>query len=181
MTRSKYFWLLLIAGGIGSYPLFVRGNDNAQSELAREGRNQPGGDVKHQQGDAGADRETRIYRVSAYCCCAQCTSPELAAVSVESGRRRTASGYRITESDYGRICAAPPDIRFGSRIVCEGEFDLTVQDRGGVIQRAGTRLIGKNGKPYTLDHDRIDILMGSHSEALAYGIKYLKCEIVKGD
>ena len=168
MTTARYMTVLLFtAGMIALFPaLQIRGNDNAQSDLAREGRNQLGGVAEHKQGTAGTNRETRgntvrVFRCSAYCagpCCCPGTADGI-----------TASGHRITKADYGRIVAAPRSIKFGTILHIEGlGRDVVVRDRGGAIKDAGEKVGGT-----VLRYPRLDILCSSHNEAREFGVKLL--------
>jgi len=186
MTTARYMTVLLFtAGMIALFPaLQIRGNDNAQSDLAREGRNQLGGVAEHKQGTAGTNRETRgntvrVFRCSAYCA-GPCCCPGTADGITASGHRitkadygRTKADYGRTKADYGRICAAPKSIPFGTKLRIEGVGVVNVQDRGGSIREAGDTVAGK-----VLRYPRIDLLCSSHNEAREFGVKYLNCEVV---
>lgn len=69
----------------------------------------------------------------------------------------TASGTRATAN---RTVAAPRTFAFGTQMVINGQT-YTVEDRGGAITG-----------------NRIDIYMDSHSEALAWGVRYLNVEVL---
>ena len=92
-----------------------------------------------------------MYRVSAYCLCDRC-------INVPAFRDgKTASG----KPAEGLIVAAPPSIPFGVRLAIPGYSTAlnpaVVEDRGGAIK----------GK-------RLDLLFGTHQEALSWGIKHLE-------
>lgn len=89
------------------------------------------------------------YKVTAYCSCARCCGKT---------NGITASGTRATAN---HTVAAPSTFAFGTQLVINGKT-YTVEDRGGAIQG-----------------NRIDIYMNSHSEALAWGVRYLDVEVVK--
>lgn len=163
MTRSKYFWLLLFAAGIGTFPLFVRGQNepvnnrlNAASDTGY--RETPAGD--------GSGVTRRTMRISFYCSCGICCDG-YAAVKVETGQRRTASGYRLKPdgSDAMHIAAAGPDIRFGTKIQIPNLGTVVVRDRGGAIQ--GNRLDIYTG------HDP-----GAHQRAKEFGVIYEEVTII---
>lgn len=89
------------------------------------------------------------YKVTAYCSCARCCGKT---------NGITACGARATAN---HTVAAPSTFAFGTQLVINGKT-YTVEDRGGAIQG-----------------NRIDIYMNSHSEALAWGVRYLDVEVVK--
>lgn len=88
------------------------------------------------------------YKVTAYCSCARCCGKT---------NGITASGTRATA---GRTVAAPSTFAFGTKLLINGKT-YTVEDRGGAIQG-----------------NRIDIYMSSHSDALAWGVRYLDVEVL---
>ena len=89
------------------------------------------------------------YKVTAYCSCARCCGKTNGITA--SGRRATAN----------HTVAAPSTFAFGTQMVINGKT-YVVEDRGGAIQG-----------------NRIDIYMNSHSEALAWGVRYLDVEVIK--
>ena len=89
------------------------------------------------------------YKVTAYCACVKCCGKT---------NGITASGTKATAN---RTIAAPSSFAFGTKVVINGQT-YTVEDRGGAIQG-----------------NRIDVYMNSHSEALAWGVRYLDVEIIK--
>ena len=89
------------------------------------------------------------YKVTAYCACVKCCGKT---------NGITASGTRATAN---RTIAAPSTFTFGTQVVINGQT-YTVEDRGGAIQG-----------------NRIDVYMNSHSEALAWGVRYLDVEVLK--
>ena len=89
------------------------------------------------------------YKVTAYCSCARCCGKT---------NGITASGTRATAN---HTVAAPSTFAFGTQMVINGKT-YVVEDRGGAIQG-----------------NRIDIYMNSHSEALAWGVRYLDVEVIK--
>ena len=93
--------------------------------------------------------ETKIFKVTAYCSCAKCCG---------KATGRTASGTKATA---GRTVAASGQFSFGTKLIINGR-EYTVEDRGGAIQG-----------------NKIDIYMNSHSEALAWGVKYLPVQVAK--
>lgn len=92
---------------------------------------------------------TKIFEVTAYCSCAKCCGKKTG---------RTASGTLATS---GRTVAASGQFAFGTKLIINGK-EYTVEDRGGAIQG-----------------NKIDIYMDSHTEALAWGRKYLPVQVVQ--
>ena len=90
----------------------------------------------------------KVYKVTAYCSCSKCCGSH--------ANGYTASGTRATA---GRTVAAPSNLAFGTQLNINGKT-YVVEDRGGAITG-----------------NRIDIYVGSHSEALAWGVKYLPVQI----
>ena len=88
------------------------------------------------------------YKVTAYCSCARCCGKT---------NGITASGARATA---GHTVAAPSTFAFGTKLLINGKT-YVVEDRGGAIQG-----------------NRIDIYMNSHSDALAWGVRYLDVEVL---
>lgn len=88
------------------------------------------------------------YKVTAYCACVRCCGKT---------NGITASGTKATAN---RTIAAPSTFAFGTKVVINGQT-YTVEDRGGAIQG-----------------NRIDVYMNSHSEALAWGVRYLDVEVL---
>lgn len=85
------------------------------------------------------------YKITAYCGCTSCCG---------KSDGITASGTKAKE---GRTIAADTSVLpFGTKVVINGKT-YTVEDRGGAI----------NG-------NRIDVYFKSHSDALRWGVKYLK-------
>ena len=89
------------------------------------------------------------YKVTAYCPCSKCCGKSTG---------RTASGTKATP---GRTVAASSKFAFGTKLNIGGHV-YTVEDRGGAV----------NG-------NKIDIFVSSHSEALAWGVRYLPVSVVK--
>ena len=89
------------------------------------------------------------YKITAYCPCSKCCGKSTG---------RTASGTKATP---GRTVAASSKFAFGTKLNIGGHV-YTVEDRGGAV----------NG-------NKIDIFVSSHSEALAWGVRYLPVSIVK--
>jgi 3D (Asp-Asp-Asp) domain-containing protein len=162
MTRSPMFWLLLAAAGVASYPIF-----KVEAHNERKLQTTDTQDDQHPAKYVGRHETTRVWRISAYCCCSQCTSDDLARITVESGNRRTADRHRITESDFGRLCAAPGKYPFHTEFEIEGYGRVVCHDRGGAIKAKGEKVEGR-----VLRNDRLDILMRTHKEAQEFGIKY---------
>lgn len=98
---------------------------------------------------SGISGQSGIYKVTAYCACAQCCGKT---------NGITASGTKATAN---RTVAAPSTFAFGTKIVING-ITYTVEDRGGAIQG-----------------NRIDIYMDSHSEALQWGVRYVEVEVLE--
>lgn len=90
-----------------------------------------------------------IYKITAYCSCAKCCGKTTGI---------TASGTRATP---GRTIAAPSRFAFGTKLSLNGTV-YTVEDRGGAIRG-----------------NKIDLYVGSHAEALAWGVRYLPVSVVQ--
>lgn len=97
---------------------------------------------------SGISGQSGIYKVTAYCACMQCCGKT---------NGITASGTKATAN---HTIAAPSTFKFGTKVVING-VTYTVEDRGGAIQG-----------------NRIDIYMNSHSEALAWGVRYLQVDVL---
>lgn len=97
---------------------------------------------------SGTSGQSGIYKVTAYCACMQCCGKT---------NGITASGTHATAN---RTIATPSTFAFGTKVLING-VTYTVEDRGGAIQG-----------------NRIDIYMNSHSEALAWGVRYLYVEVL---
>ncbi len=95
-------------------------------------------------------RPGRIMTVYAYDAGACCCAPFADGI--------TASGVPAV----GRICAAPPEYPFGTRLWIEGLGEYVVQDRGGDIKG-----------------NRLDILFATHAEAKAWGVQYLMVKEIR--
>lgn len=91
----------------------------------------------------------KIYKVTAYCKCAKCCGSH-------------ANGYTAagTKASAGRTVAAPSNLPFGTKLNINGKT-YVVEDRGGAIKG-----------------NRIDVYVNSHSEALAWGVRYLPVEVI---
>ena len=97
---------------------------------------------------SGGSGTVKVYKVTAYCSCSRCCGSH--------ANGYTASGTKATA---GRTVAAPSNLSYGTKLLINGR-QYTVEDRGGAI----------NG-------NRIDVYVNSHSEALAWGVRYLPVEI----
>ena len=100
------------------------------------------------RGSAVTTASSGRYKVTAYCACVKCCGKT---------NGITASGTKATAN---RTVAAPSSFAFGTKIVMNGRT-YVVEDRGGAIQG-----------------NRIDLYMNSHSEALAWGVRYLDVEVL---
>lgn len=96
----------------------------------------------------GTSGQSGVYKVTAYCSCEKCCGKT---------NGITASGTHATAN---RTIATPSTFKFGTKVLINGTT-YTVEDRGGAIQG-----------------NRIDIYMNSHSEALAFGVRYLYVEVL---
>ena len=96
----------------------------------------------------GSSGQSGVYKITAYCPCSICCGKQTGI---------TASGARATAN---HTIAAPRTFSFGEHVSINGTT-YTVEDRGGAIQG-----------------NRIDIYMNSHSEALAWGVRYLYVEVL---
>ena len=90
----------------------------------------------------------KVYKVTAYCSCSKCCGSH--------ANGYTSSGTRATA---GRTVAAPANVGYGTKLNMNGKT-YVVEVRGGAIQC-----------------NRIDVYVNSHSEALAWGVKYLPVEV----
>lgn len=99
--------------------------------------------------EATSGKSLGVYKITGYCSCAKCCG---------SATGRTASG---TTATAGRTVAASSALPFGTDVIINGHT-YTVEDRGGAIKG-----------------NRIDIFFSSHSQALAWGVKYLPVEVVE--
>ena len=97
---------------------------------------------------AATSTGSQIYKITAYCPCSRCCG---------KSNGITAAGTRATA---GRTVAASSRFAFGTKLNINGHI-YTVEDRGGAI----------NG-------NKIDIFVSSHSEALAWGVRYLPVSVV---
>ena len=94
-----------------------------------------------------ASTSGQIYKITAYCPCSKCCGKSTGI---------TASGTRATA---GRTVAASSKFAFGTKLNINGHI-YTVEDRGGAISG-----------------NKIDIFVNSHSEALAWGVRYLPVSV----
>lgn len=102
---------------------------------------------------ASRGRDHRYMLVTAYCSCPVCT-----------GKSAGDPGYGITASGvpvFAGLCAADPDIPFGTVLRVEGIGRVVVADRGGAVRGA-----------------RLDVYMPSHEAALAWGARWCRVETV---
>ena len=95
------------------------------------------------------DISASVYKVTAYCPCSKCCSYANGITSC--GRTAVA----------GRTIAAPSNFAFGTKVLIN-DHEYVVEDRGGAIKG-----------------NRIDIYVNTHSEALAWGVRYLPIQIVE--
>ena len=96
-----------------------------------------------------ATGESKIFKITAYCACSKCCGKQTGI---------TASGTRATA---GRTVAASSQFSFGTKLLINGKV-YTVEDRGGAIKG-----------------NKIDIYMDTHSQALAWGVKYLPVQVAQ--
>jgi len=89
------------------------------------------------------------YKITAYCSCSKCCGKT---------NGITAMG---TKAKANHTVAASSKFAFGTQLKING-IVYTVEDRGGAIYG-----------------NKIDIYMNSHSEALAWGVRYLDVEVVQ--
>lgn len=104
----------------------------------------------------------RRFRVTAYCPGEECCWPHADGI--------TASGHAINPGDL--LCAADPDIPFGTRILIPGysKYPVRVLDRGGDIK--GNRL-----DVLFYDGD----LETSYQKAIKWGVKIVNCKLYIGN
>ena len=98
---------------------------------------------------SSSSSSVKIYKVTAYCSCSKCCGKSTG---------YTASGTKATA---GRTVAAPSSFSFGTKLSINGKT-YVVEDRGGAISG-----------------NKIDIYFNSHSEAVAWGVKYLPVEVIE--
>ena len=96
----------------------------------------------------GGNLSGTVYKITAYCPCSKCCG---------KATGRTASGTKATP---GRTVAASGKYAFGTKLNIGGHI-YTVEDRGGAITG-----------------NKIDIFVGSHAEALQWGVRYLPVSVV---
>ena len=96
----------------------------------------------------GGNSSGTVYKITAYCPCSKCCG---------KATGRTASGTKATP---GRTVAASGKYAFGTKLNIGGHI-YTVEDRGGAITGY-----------------KIDIFVGSHAEALQWGVRYLPVSVV---
>jgi len=126
---------LLVWGVAWLLGCFYSTDDSSSSEAASAG-------------ETSAD--VSLYSVTAYCPCEKCCG--------KWADGRTASGRPAK----GKICAAPPEIPFGTVLQIPGYGKAECQDRGGAITG-----------------NRLDVLFPTHAEALEWGVRELMVEVVK--
>lgn len=106
-------------------------------------------------GIAGANSYPDKWKISAYCACEKCCGKFADGI--------TASGKK---AEYGMIaCNFLP---FGAKVNIEGLGVFKVQDRGAKSQ------FGTKNRPIY----HLDVYMTSHSQALQFGVKHLKVEVL---
>lgn len=98
---------------------------------------------------SGANSGGAVYKITAYCPCAKCCGKT---------NGRTAAGTKATA---GRTVAASSKFAFGTKLNIGGHT-YVVEDRGGAIKG-----------------NKIDIFVNSHSEALAWGVRYLPVSVIQ--
>lgn len=100
--------------------------------------------------NSSTDSIIKVYKITAYCPCSKCCG-------------KYANGYTSsgTKATAGRTVAAPSNLPFGTKLKINGKT-YVVEDRGGAIKG-----------------NRIDLYVNTHSEALAWGVKYLPVEVQK--
>ncbi len=109
-----------------------------------------GGELIAPEPNDGLNRTSGVFRVTAYCPCVICCFPYADGI--------TASGCIIQPGD--KIIAAPAKYPFGTMMNVPGYGWAKVEDRGSAIYE-----------------NRLDILFGTHQEALEWGVQYLEVEI----
>lgn len=122
-------------------------HSGALAGLLRQGhRETRPADTTHRlrQAPVGRPPSFTRFRVTAYCPCRICCGPKARGV--------TASGRPAR----GLVVAAPPKIPFGVLAYVPGYGMAKVADRGGAIQG-----------------NRLDVLLPTHAEARAWGVRYL--------
>ena len=94
--------------------------------------------------------KSRIFKVTAYCPCSKCCG--------KYSNGKTSSGKK---AQANHTVAASTQFSFGTKLLINGKV-YTVEDRGGAIKG-----------------DKIDVYMNTHSQALAWGVKYLPVQVVE--
>ena len=97
-----------------------------------------------------------IYKVTAYCSCKRCCG---------KSDGITASGHKLKPGDK---VVAGNWLPFGTKVKIEGLGVYSVQDRG-----AKSLFGSKNNH---IKH--LDVWMSNHKEALKFGVKWLKVEVL---
>jgi 3D (Asp-Asp-Asp) domain-containing protein len=103
----------------------------------------------------GDEVKYKTMRVTAYCPCEKCCGSGSPGV--------TASGLVIQEGD--RFVAAPRSIAMKTWIRIPGYNNnepVRVEDRGGAVTEG-----------------RLDVYFDSHTEAIKFGVKYIRVEIAR--
>ena len=123
-------------------------------QVQRNITSRSGSTVANTNTQAKGTGETKIFKVTAYCSCAKCCGKTNGITA--SGAKATAwytlaagKGYKMGTVIYIPALADKPN---------GGWF--VVQDRGGAISNS-----------------KLDVYMGSHSQALQYGRKTLECYV----
>ena len=97
-----------------------------------------------------ASPKVLTMNVSAYCPCSKCCGDFADGI--------TANGYVIQPGD--KLIAAPKNYPFGTTMTIPGYGTAVVRDRGGSIKG-----------------NKLDLLFGSHQEALEWGRQHLEVTI----
>ncbi len=111
-----------------------------------------------------ANDKPNVYKVTAYCPCKRCCG------YTKGGKYYWSNGITASgkKGRYGVI--ACNHLKFGTKVKIEGLGIFTVEDRGARSYFGSFKNINKH----------IDIYMPNHNQALRFGIRYLKVEVVKG-
>ncbi len=121
---------------------------SSRSSVPTRGTNKTTTSNQETENKTSNSSSVKVYKVTAYCSCAKCCGSH-------------ANGYTSsgTRASAGRTVAAPANLAYGTKLNINGKT-YVVEDRGGAIQG-----------------NRIDVYVNSHSEALAWGVKYLPVEV----
>lgn len=151
---KRYSWIITIALLVILVALmFIQHSEHIQlkNEVREIKRTTQGnGANKVDVKTATRTKSLGIFKISYYCPCTTCCGAEAKGI--------TATGTKAK----GNIVAVDPSVIPLGSIVIIGGVKYRAEDTGGAIKQ-----------------NRIDVLCGSHDEAVMKGIKYLEVEVVR--